>query len=90
VVEFVTTILQLEKRCIFCGNPPSEKNKEHIVPRLLIEQTGDPKRAWYLGVKFGEPDKPPKIFSADRSRFPACEACDTRHSDLEGLTKGYF
>jgi len=90
MVEFVTSILQLEKRCIFCGNPPSEKNKEHIIPRWLIEETGDPKRAWYLGVRFGEPNKPPRTFSADQFQFPACEACNTRYSDLENRTKGYF
>jgi hypothetical protein len=90
VVEFISSVLQLEKRCIFCGNPPSDKNKEHIVPRWLIELTGDPKRAWYLGVKFGEPDKPARTFSADQLQFPACEACNTRYSDLEGRTKGYF
>jgi hypothetical protein len=72
------------------GNPPSEKNKEHIVPRWLIELTGDPKRAWYLGVKFGEPDRPPRTFSADQFQFPACEVCNARYSDLEGRTKGYF
>ena len=49
MTDFVTSILQLEKRCIFCGKKPSEKNREHIIPRWLIALTGDPKREWYLG-----------------------------------------
>jgi hypothetical protein len=55
LIEFVTSVLQEWKRCIFCGNPPSAKNKEHVVPKWLIELTGDPKREWYLGLYFGEP-----------------------------------
>jgi hypothetical protein len=90
VTELITSILQLEKRCIFCGNPPNGKNKEHVIPRWLIELTGDPKRAWYLGLKFGEPDKQPRVFSADQFQFPACEACNTRYSNLEGRTKSSF
>jgi len=90
VTKLITSILQIEKRCIFCGNPPTEKNKEHVIPRWLIELTGGPKRAWYLGVKFSELDKPARVFSADQFQFPACEACNTRYSDLEGRTKGYF
>ena len=90
MTELITSILQLEKRCIFCGNPPNGKNKEHVIPRWLTELTGDPKRAWYLGLKFGEPDKPPRVFSADQFQFPACEVCNTRYSNLESRTKSSF
>jgi hypothetical protein len=90
VTEIVTSVLQMEKRCIFCGNPPSAKNKEHIIPKWLIELTGDPKREWYLGVKFGEPGKPPRVFSADQFQFPACESCNSRYSNLEGRARGCF
>jgi hypothetical protein len=87
VPELITSILQLEKRCIFCGQPPSEKNREHIIPQWLIELTGDPKRTWHLGVKYDDPDKPPRRFAADQFQFPACEACNTRYSHLEARTK---
>ncbi|WP_441234477.1 hypothetical protein [Bradyrhizobium sp. 930_D9_N1_4] len=90
VADFITSVLQLEKRCIFCGNPPSDKNKEHIIPQWLIDLTGDPKREWYLGLKFTEPGKPPRTFSANQFHFPSCEACNSRYSALEGRTKGYF
>ena len=32
----------LSKVCIFCGNPPSGKNKEHVIPQWLIRATGKP------------------------------------------------
>jgi hypothetical protein len=75
------------KLCIFCGAAPSNKNKEHVIPRWLIEITGDPKRTWHLGVKFAEDGQPPRKFSADQFQFPACEECNTDYSSLEGRTK---
>jgi hypothetical protein len=90
VIDIVTSVLQMEKRCIFCGNPPTSKNKEHVIPEWLIELTGDPKRPWHLGVDFGDPEKPARRFSADQYQFPACEACNSRYSDLEGRTKAHM
>ena len=29
------------KFCVFCGNKPENKTKEHIIPRWLIEKTGN-------------------------------------------------
>lgn len=87
MTEFITSVLQVEKRCIFCGKSPSEKNREHVIPRWLIELTGDPKRIWHLGVKFNDPIKPARRFAADQFQFPACEACNSRYSDLEGRSK---
>ena len=77
------------KTCVFCGNPPDNKTKEHVVPRWLIELTGDPKRTWNLGVRYGEEDgaKRERKFAADQFQFPACEACNSIYSDLEGRAK---
>ena len=33
----------MDKFCVFCGNKPKGKNNEHIIPKWLIEFTGD---AW--------------------------------------------
>jgi hypothetical protein len=90
MTDFVTSILQLEKRCIFCGERPSEKNREHVIPRWLIALTGDPKREWHLGVKFGDPSKPARAFTADQFQFPACESCNSRYSGLEARTKSHM
>ncbi len=75
--------------CVFCGEPPDNKTKEHVIPKWLIELTGDPKRTWNLGVRYGEEDeaKRERQFAADQFQFPACEACNGAYSDLEGRAK---
>lgn len=85
--KFITSSLQLEKRCVFCGKKPDGKNKEHIIPKWLIEMTGDQNREWYLGLRFGEDGKPARRFAAKQFHFPACESCNSRYSKLENSTK---
>jgi hypothetical protein len=77
------------KKCIFCGNKPENKNLEHIIPLWLIKHTGDPKRIVYHGMHFGRRpnETQPKIFAFDQFRFPSCEACNLRWSDLENDIK---
>jgi hypothetical protein len=87
VTELVTSVLQQEKRCIFCGKPPHEKNREHVIPQWLIELTGDPSRTWHLGVKFSDQNKSARQFAANQYQFPACEVCNTRYSALEARAK---
>jgi hypothetical protein len=74
----------MAKFCVFCGNAPTDKNKEHIIPRWLIKMTDHPGRV----TKFGFPKLPngsaeQREFPFDRFTFPACESCNTRHSALE-------
>lgn len=73
--------------CVFCGNPPEEKNREHILPQWLLKLTGDPKRV----VNFGTNFKNGKTIRFDWLNFcvPACERCNTEYSDLERRTKNY-
>ncbi|CDZ64779.1 hypothetical protein [Neorhizobium galegae] len=87
--DLVTSVLQMEKRCIFCGDKPTDKNREHVIPRWLISLTGDPRRDWYLGIQTNKPGRPERRFSADQFTFPACESCNTRYSALEARAKGY-
>jgi len=78
----------MAKFCIFCGKPPVDKNKEHVIPRWLIELTGDPKRVVRLGLKKETEGKPGfREYAFDQFTFPACEGCNTRHSELESVTK---
>ena len=79
------------KTCVFCGEPPDNKTKEHVIPRWLIELTGDPKRIWNIGVRYGEEDeaKRERKFAADQFQFPACEVCNGTYSNLEGRAKLY-
>lgn len=71
--------------CVFCGGNPRGGNKEHVVPRWLIELTGDPKRSVVLG--FNQRGFP-LSFAFDQFRFPSCETCNERHADLENAAKG--
>ncbi|RFA29935.1 hypothetical protein CAI21_08925 [Alkalilimnicola ehrlichii] len=74
--------------CVFCGKHPEKKSKEHVVPQWLIEATGDPNRAVYLGiVKDFENGFRPRTYAFDQFSFPACEECNNRHSSLEDAAK---
>ena len=75
--------------CVFCGKPPKKGTKEHIIPRWLIQLTGDPKRKGIFGPfwnqETGEMEN--KKFAFDAYAFPACEICNQRYSGLEGDAK---
>ena len=83
----------MEKFCVFCGEKPESKNKEHIIPRWLIEMTGDPNRDINLGIdtrhmqKTGEGKL--RTFSFKSFQFPACEKCNLEFAS-EGTVKNYF
>ncbi|MBF0674657.1 hypothetical protein [Pseudomonas sp.] len=73
--------------CVFCGNPPEKKNREHILPQWLLDLTGDPKRV----VNFGTNYKNGRTVRFDWLNFcvPACESCNAEFSNLEGRAKSY-
>jgi hypothetical protein len=78
----------MAKYCVFCGDPPTEKNKEHVLPKWLIELTGNPNRKVRLGFRFGtESPTDFREFAFDQFTFPACEACNLEHSKLEAHAK---
>ena len=74
-----------QKFCIFCGEKPKGKNREHVLPQWLIKLTGDPKRV----VNFGQNPITGNIPSFDWSSFvfPSCQACNTRYSKSEHKVK---
>jgi hypothetical protein len=76
----------MEKFCVFCGKQPQEKNREHVIPRWLIEMTGDPKRIVRFGVMSEQPFRI-REFSFDSLVFPACTGCNTRFGVLEERVK---
>lgn len=71
--------------CIFCGEPPENKNKEHPLPRWLLTMTGDPNRVVRHGYRWSDG----KIFefSFDSLAFPACKKCNDRFAAFEGHAK---
>lgn len=70
------------KFCVFCGRAPSAKNREHIVPRWLLELTGG-RRDAYFGRQWSSPGLEKRTYSWDSFAFPACEACNSRWAGLE-------
>jgi hypothetical protein len=71
--------------CIFCGGPPEDKNKEHPLPRWLLEMTGNPNRVVRHGYRWT--DGKEFEFSFDSLVFPACSSCNGRYSGFESLAK---
>lgn len=81
----------MAKFCIFCGCPPIDKNKEHVVPHWLIKATGNPNRKAWFGFVFSaqEPTKD-REFAFDQFTFPACEKCNDKYSALESKVQKIF
>lgn len=69
----------MRKFCVFCGEEPVDKNKEHIIPQWLIKYTGDPNRITLLGKKGGKEIKFPWLNFV----FPACEDCNSNFGEIE-------
>lgn len=74
----------MAKFCIFCGEKPQEKNKEHVVPQWLIRLTGDPKRNAFFGYNFvANAEMKARTFAFDQLTFPACRVCNETYGALE-------
>jgi hypothetical protein len=79
--------VKTEKFCVFCGKYPDNKNKEHVLPRWLIEMTGDPKRIASFGIDFARKPFAPRQFSFDALTFPACTECNSNFGHLEAAAE---
>ena len=70
----------MAKKCVFCGQPPKDKNKEHVIPQWLIRMTGREQKP----AAESRDNKIPFM----RFTLPACSACNTRYSGWEACVKG--
>lgn len=79
------------KFCVFCGSKPNKKTKEHIIPKWLIELTGDPNREINLGIDTALYSSTGKLkmrkYRFSSFHFPACYNCNKEFSELEGKAK---
>lgn len=80
----------MDKFCVFCGEAPQDKNKEHVLPNWLIEMTGNPKRIATFGIDFTKKPFAPRKFAFDSLVFPACSGCNERFGKLEQSIKAIF
>ena len=71
----------MAKFCIFCGNPPQDKNAEHVIPQWLINMTGKRSRQMCLETITDRP------ISFGNFTFPACEKCNSEYAELEAMVK---
>jgi hypothetical protein len=79
--------MNMEKFCVFCGDPPKKKNKEHVLPRWLIGLTGDPKRVGHFGIDFTKKQIGVRQFAFDSLTFPACYDCNSAFGILEAAAE---
>ncbi len=66
----------MKKFCIFCGKPPINKNKEHLLPKWLIEMTGDLNRSGTFGPFFDNTTLEIKEIPFNQFVLPACYKCN--------------
>lgn len=75
----------MKKYCVFCGNTPKNKNKEHVLPQWLLGLTGDPKRV----VNMAFNSLTGKVLRFDWSSLvaPSCKVCNDEFSEFENKAK---
>jgi hypothetical protein len=72
--------------CIFCGEAPESKTKEHIFPQWLLKMTGFHSKNTSVGTNWATGKE--IVFPAKNYTFPACDACNNNFASLEGTVKG--
>lgn len=77
-----------KKLCVFCGNKLQNKTKEHIIPKWLIEMTGDPHRRVTFGFNY-ENKRTEIKFDWLSFVSPACDECNNRYAKMESDIKQY-
>ncbi|MCY9856029.1 hypothetical protein [Vibrio mediterranei] len=75
------------KFCIFCGQKPSNKNKEHILPKWLLSMTGDPNREVSLGRNWNSKELEVRKYNFSSYTFPACKSCNDQYGVMEREVK---
>ncbi|MFD1293844.1 hypothetical protein ACFQ5N_08360 [Lutibacter holmesii] len=73
----------MNKICVFCGNKPNKKNKEHVLPQWLLRMTGDPNRVVQFGYDYIK--KKDIIFNWKNFTSPSCTKCNDKYADFEGI-----
>lgn len=80
--------MSLDKFCVFCGAKPSQRSREHIVPRWLLKRTGDPNRKAYFGRNWLSPKLEVRQYAWSAFTFPACDDCNHKWAALESNVQG--
>lgn len=85
--SLTTVVISKNQRCVFCGEKPDKKTKEHILPQWLLRLTGDPNRQANFGADFPHYLKTKEFrirkFAFSSFKFPACDECNNHYANLE-------
>jgi hypothetical protein len=76
VAAYIASLPKVSRTCVFCGQPPQDKNNEHVIPQWLLKLTGDENRVAWFG--FDHAKGKPRKFAFDQFQFPACSECNER------------
>lgn len=71
--------------CIFCGEEPESKTKEHVFPQWLLKMTGFHSENVSVGTNWSTGKE--IIFPGKNYTFPACDTCNNSFSHLEANAK---
>lgn len=74
-----------DKFCIFCGKKPKSKNKEHVIPRWLMDHVGIANDVVRFG--FSKTTGSVREFAYKSFSFPACQDCNSYFGSLEEIAK---
>jgi hypothetical protein len=83
----IKEINAMKKTCVFCGEHPISKTKEHVLPSWLLGMTGGLNRPLHLPLLRNKFEKPERPMSFGSFHFPACESCNFNFSSLENTVK---
>ncbi|MFR0655936.1 hypothetical protein SB719_15205 [Pantoea sp. SIMBA_079] len=75
----------MKPACVFCGNQPNDKNKEHVFPKWLLKMTGFDKKEMSVGSNWDT--KKEIVFNSLSYTFPACKSCNDAFAVIEGKVK---
>ena len=76
-------VLMENRLCVFCGQRPDTKTREHVVPWWLLKMTGNPRRVVVFGQNYAKRNKPIR-YSWSKFVAPACNTCNSKYAKLEG------
>lgn len=74
---------RIGRLCVFCGEPPDKKTREHIIPQWAIELTDTAKKSFEFTTTDGRQYSVP----FDQIILPACDSCNSHFSFLEGVAR---
>jgi hypothetical protein len=75
----------MDKVCIFCGQPPQDKNKEHIIPKWLMKLTDTENKSMIVGIDYNKMQ--PIQFNFSSFTFPSCTKCNSDFAAIEALVR---